>query len=147
VSVIYNAVENLQQYERISQLKCPKDMVKVLDIDWAASDKPVLATQDGCLRIMDMILTTSSSPLMDYELQGTNLHYLLSVLRCCYLQVFNPQCWNEFQIQCSVHHSCLCLQLLISRCFCLHNSGGMHTHLISLLEMASQSRSCNVGML
>lgn len=78
MSVTYNAVEKLQQYERISQLKCPKDMVKVLDIDWAASDKPVLATQDGCLRIMDMILTTSSSPLMDYELQGTNLHYLLS---------------------------------------------------------------------
>jgi len=80
VSVIYNAVENLQQYERISQLKCPKDMVKVLDIDWAASDKPVLATQDGCLRIMDMILATSSSPLMDYELQGTNLHYLLPII-------------------------------------------------------------------
>ena len=79
MSVTHNAVENLQQYERISQLKCPKDMVKVLDIDWAASDKPVLATQDGCLRIMDMILSTSSSPLMDYELQGTNLHYLLSI--------------------------------------------------------------------
>jgi hypothetical protein len=79
VSVVCNTVENLQQYERISQLKCPKDMVKVLDIDWAASDKPVLATQDGCLRIMDMILATSSSPLMDYELQGTNLDFLLSV--------------------------------------------------------------------
>jgi hypothetical protein len=79
VSVVYNTVENLQQYERVSQLKCPKDMVKVLDIDWAASDKPVLATQDGCLRIMDMILATSSSPLMDYELQGTNLDFLLSI--------------------------------------------------------------------
>ena len=89
VSVIYNAVENLQQYERISQLKCPKDMVKVLDIDWAASDKPVLATQDGCLRIMDMILATSSSPLMDYELQGTNLHCLLSVISV------NPSAWSD----------------------------------------------------
>jgi hypothetical protein len=79
MSVIYNTVKNLQQYERISQLKCPKDMVKVLDIDWAASDKPVLATQDGCLRIMDMMLTTSSSPLIDYELQGTNFDLLLTV--------------------------------------------------------------------
>lgn len=84
-------VDLKKQYERISQLKCPKDMVKVLDIDWAASDKPVLATQDGCLRIMDMILATSYSPLMDYELQDpvfcpsllpvsavTNLQVLLS---------------------------------------------------------------------
>jgi hypothetical protein len=54
-------------------------MVKVLDIDWAASDKPVLATQDGCLRIMDMTLTTSYSPLMDYELQGENLHFFVSI--------------------------------------------------------------------
>lgn len=53
-------------------------MVKVLDIDWGASDKPVLATQDGCLRIMDMILATSYSPLMDYELQGGNF-FLFSV--------------------------------------------------------------------
>ncbi|KAJ9582833.1 hypothetical protein L9F63_022829, partial [Diploptera punctata] len=62
-------VDLKKQYERISQLKCPKDMVKVLDIDWAASDKPVLATQDGCLRIMDMTLAASYSSLMDYELQ------------------------------------------------------------------------------
>ncbi|KAJ4431502.1 hypothetical protein ANN_20100 [Periplaneta americana] len=84
-------VDLKKQYERISQLKCPKDMVKVLDIDWAASDKPVLATQDGCLRIMDMTLATSYSPLMDYELQdpvfcplllpttaATNLQLMLS---------------------------------------------------------------------
>lgn len=45
-------------------------MVKVLDIDWAASDKPVLLTQDGCLRVMDMGLSTSSSPIVDYEFQG-----------------------------------------------------------------------------
>ncbi|XP_067012842.2 WD repeat-containing protein 11 [Anabrus simplex] len=62
-------VDLKKHYERISQLKCPKDMVKVLDIDWAASDKPVLATQDGCLRIMDMTLTSSFSPLIDYEFQ------------------------------------------------------------------------------
>lgn len=46
-------------------------MVKVLDVDWAASDKPILATQDGCLRVMDMSLTTSCSPIVDYEFQGT----------------------------------------------------------------------------
>ncbi|XP_063221643.1 WD repeat-containing protein 11-like [Bacillus rossius redtenbacheri] len=64
-----DVVDLKKQYDRISQLKCPKDMVKVLDIDWAASDKPVLATQDGCLRIMDMTLSSSVSPIMDYEFQ------------------------------------------------------------------------------
>lgn len=56
-------------FERLAQLKCPRDMVKVLDVDWAASDKPILLTQDGCLRVMDMGLSTSSSPIVDYEFQ------------------------------------------------------------------------------
>ncbi|KAF4521502.1 hypothetical protein B566_EDAN001802 [Ephemera danica] len=55
-----------QQYERVSQLRSPRDCPKVLDVDWAASDKPVLAMQDGCLRIMDVSLATSTSPLIDY---------------------------------------------------------------------------------
>lgn len=50
-------------------------MVKVIDIDWAASDKPVLSTQDGCLRVMDMGLTTSSSPILDYEFNGEYYFY------------------------------------------------------------------------
>lgn len=59
-------------FERCAQLKCPRDMVKVLDIDWVASDKPVLATADGCLRVMDLDLTTASSTLLDYEFTGMN---------------------------------------------------------------------------
>uniref|UniRef100_A0A1B6I9I5 WD repeat-containing protein 11 n=1 Tax=Homalodisca liturata TaxID=320908 RepID=A0A1B6I9I5_9HEMI len=58
-------LKNLQ-YERLAQLKCPKDMVKVVDVDWAAPDTPVLATEDGCLRIMDCKLTQSASSLSDY---------------------------------------------------------------------------------
>lgn len=112
-------VENssLQQYERISQLKCPKDMVKVLDIDWAASDKPVLATQDGCLRIMDMTLATSYSPLMDYELQGVNFTFLFGytnnkvILQICVIRCSScPSISTEHHTYCSglavcPHHS------------------------------------------
>lgn len=58
--------------EKIGQLKCPQDMVKVFDIDWASSDRPILATQDGCLRIMDIHLYKSSSPIKSYEFQGTS---------------------------------------------------------------------------
>ncbi|XP_065339644.1 WD repeat-containing protein 11-like [Cloeon dipterum] len=57
-------------YERIAQLKSPRDIVKVSDIDWAASDKPVLATQDGCLRVMDISLTHCSSPMAEYSFEN-----------------------------------------------------------------------------
>lgn len=53
-------------------------MVKVLDIDWATSDRPVLATQDGCLRIMDLNLTTSTSALLDYLYEGNFFSVLFS---------------------------------------------------------------------
>ncbi|KAK7074520.1 WD repeat-containing protein 11 [Halocaridina rubra] len=50
----------------VSQVKSPRDIVKVVDVDWGASDRPVLATVDGCLRIMDMTLKASSSPIFHY---------------------------------------------------------------------------------
>ena len=54
----------------ISQLKSPKDFVKIVDIDWGASDRPVLATVDGCIRVMDMTLKTSESPISHYCCKG-----------------------------------------------------------------------------
>ncbi|XP_047483248.1 WD repeat-containing protein 11-like [Penaeus chinensis] len=50
----------------VSQVKSPRDIVKVVDVDWGASDRPVLATVDGCLRVMDMNLKTSNSPICQY---------------------------------------------------------------------------------
>lgn len=68
------------QYERLAQLKCPKDMVKVVDIDWAAPDTPVLATEDGCLRVMDCKLTQSASSLPDYTFKGLDQPLTLNYL-------------------------------------------------------------------
>lgn len=62
-------------------------MVKIQDIDWAASDKPVLVTQDGCLRIMDLTLTESFSPLVQYEFQGFYLKLFLIDKFLCYYSV------------------------------------------------------------
>ncbi|XP_066990609.1 WD repeat-containing protein 11-like isoform X1 [Macrobrachium rosenbergii] len=50
----------------VSQVKSPRDIVKVVDVDWGASDRPVLATIDGCLRVLDMSLKVSSSPIFLY---------------------------------------------------------------------------------
>ncbi|GLH00339.1 Uncharacterized protein GBIM_06748 [Gryllus bimaculatus] len=92
-----DVVDLKKNNERISQLKCPKDMVKVLDIDWAASDKPVLATQDGCLRIMDMTLTTSFSALVDYEFpEPIFCPALLPSKAACVLQLLvSTQFWKD----------------------------------------------------
>lgn len=54
----------------MSQVKSPRDIVKVVDVDWGASDRPVLATVDGCLRVMDMNLKTSNSPICQYCTKG-----------------------------------------------------------------------------
>merc|ERR1711862_1011419 len=52
----------------INELRSPKDLVsRPCDIDWAASDRTVIATQDGCLRIMSLALNGSTSSIMDYE--------------------------------------------------------------------------------
>ncbi|KAK2143923.1 hypothetical protein LSH36_799g00015 [Paralvinella palmiformis] len=54
--------------ERISSVKCPKDMSKISDVDWAASDRPVLVSVDGIIRITDLKFSQGSSPLEDGQL-------------------------------------------------------------------------------
>ena len=53
-------------------MKCPKDMPKISDVDWAASDRPALACTDGTVRIMDLKFSQGSSPLEDGQLAGMN---------------------------------------------------------------------------
>lgn len=45
-------------------------MAKLCDADWAASDRPVLASVDGCVRVMDMEFATSCSPQEESQLPG-----------------------------------------------------------------------------
>ena len=73
VLVLYNDgvdIWDARESKLLGQVKSPKDMPRVEDADWAASDKPVVITSDGCLRIMDLFLLGSSSPLMDRECLG-----------------------------------------------------------------------------
>lgn len=50
-----------------AQAKAPQDIPKVYDADWAKSDKVVVATSDGCVRIMDMELKSCSSSLVQLQ--------------------------------------------------------------------------------
>lgn len=70
ILVLYNDGVDLWDAKNgmiIHQIHCPREMPKVQDIDWAATDRPALATSDGCIRITDIPLKFCSSPLQDYE--------------------------------------------------------------------------------
>lgn len=61
---------DIREVTLVSQMKSPKTVMKVLDIDWGASDRPVLATVDGCIRILDIQLKSSCSPINLYFTKG-----------------------------------------------------------------------------
>ncbi|CAD5125617.1 DgyrCDS13819 [Dimorphilus gyrociliatus] len=58
----------LSKLDPISVLKCPKDVSKITDVDWAASDRPVIVCQDGTIKIFDMNLKTCSSSFDEFIL-------------------------------------------------------------------------------
>ena len=51
-------------------MKTPRDIPKINDLDWAASDKPTLACADGCIRVMDLKFKTGSAPMEYLVLPG-----------------------------------------------------------------------------
>ncbi|KAM7302431.1 WD repeat-containing protein 11 [Ixodes scapularis] len=56
-------VWDAQEVQLSVQARCPQDLPGVSDVDWAKSDKLVVATLDGCVRIVDMELKGCSSPV------------------------------------------------------------------------------------
>ncbi|XP_034244567.1 WD repeat-containing protein 11-like [Thrips palmi] len=68
--VLYNdgvMLLHLNESLKRVELKCPRDMVSIVDIDWASEDCPLLVSQDGCIRIMDSSLKECSSSINEYE--------------------------------------------------------------------------------
>ena len=59
------------QLENFSSYKLNKDMSPVVDMDWLASDLPVIAHANGSMQVMDMELKVSSSPLDQMDIDGT----------------------------------------------------------------------------
>ena len=52
---------------RISSVRCPRDISSISAVDWAASDRPVLACGDGTIRITDFDLSYYSSTMEDNQ--------------------------------------------------------------------------------
>ncbi|GFY16613.1 WD repeat-containing protein 11 [Trichonephila clavipes] len=70
ILVLYNDgvdVWDVKDVTFMHQVRCPREMPKVQDVDWVGSDRPVLATADGSLRVTDIMLKLCSSCIPDYQ--------------------------------------------------------------------------------
>ncbi|KAK9508466.1 hypothetical protein O3M35_006019 [Rhynocoris fuscipes] len=69
-------IANLKQntFEKISQLKWGRENSRIVDVDWANANYPVIATEDGWIRVLDITLTKSASPIHHYQFKD--------VIRC-----------------------------------------------------------------
>lgn len=63
-------VARFEQQEILSVLRFPKEIGRVNDVDWVASDKLALSIADGYITITDASLKTFMSPLIDLPLAG-----------------------------------------------------------------------------
>lgn len=44
---------------------------RILDVDWCTSDKVILASDDGCIRILEMSMKSTCFRMDEQELTGT----------------------------------------------------------------------------
>ncbi|CAG2173654.1 unnamed protein product, partial [Oppiella nova] len=81
-----------KDFKLSAQLKHPRDVsFKIVDIDWAASDRPILCTSEGSLFVTDMKLRQYSSSMselvvnqtdsQDIDLKSMNFYLLSSMSR------------------------------------------------------------------
>ena len=68
--------------QALSSLRGSKDDRKPVDIDWAASDKPVVISVDGCLRVYDIHLKTSFWSIAEAEFVGETV-FPFTITRIC----------------------------------------------------------------
>ena len=83
IFVLYNSRFDIREAGEeglISQLKWsakePGSHLVVEDADWATSDKPVLLTGDGCVRVFDIKLQHCQSAINISEYSGTYIEYV-----------------------------------------------------------------------
>ena len=51
-------------------MRTPRDSVSVVDIDWYSSEIPLLLFSNGTMRMMDINLKRSFSPMSEQDLTG-----------------------------------------------------------------------------
>ena len=58
------------QFENYSSYKLPKDSPPLVDMDWLASDLPIVTHSNGAILVMTMDLKTTSSAMAQMDLDG-----------------------------------------------------------------------------
>ncbi|XP_013381759.1 WD repeat-containing protein 11 isoform X1 [Lingula anatina] len=106
--VMYNDgadIWDTKDLEQVSSLKCPKELPRINDIDWAASDKPVLATADGCIRVADLDLKGAMATLEEYHLTAPIFcpHLLPSKAALTLKYLLQHQPWQEYKLELGQH--------------------------------------------
>ncbi|XP_070541595.1 WD repeat-containing protein 11-like isoform X2 [Ptychodera flava] len=101
--VLYNDgmdIWDTKDVEQVSNIRSPREIAKITDVEWATSDKPILATNDGCIRVFDLSLKVCSSPSEELAIPDPlfSPHLLLpkSALNMKYLLQHQP--WNPENI-------------------------------------------------
>lgn len=64
----------LLQVQMVSSIRVGRNVsYRILDIDWCTSDKVVLASDDGCVRVLEMAMKSASYRMDEQDLTGVCL--------------------------------------------------------------------------
>lgn len=111
-------VWDTKEIQMVSSLRTGRNVsYKVLDIDWCSSDKVVLASDDGCIRVLEIAMKSASYRIDEQELTDPVwCPYLLLPRSCLVLKAYLlHQPWNGqysldiMQIQYSEKEEIKCL--------------------------------------
>ncbi|PKU30729.1 wd repeat-containing protein hypothetical protein [Limosa lapponica baueri] len=86
-----------KEVQMVSSLRSGRNVnFRILDVDWCTSDKVVLASDDGCIRVLDLSMKPSSFRMDEQDLiEGVQLLCLIDKAAdaCRYLQTYGE--WNR----------------------------------------------------
>lgn len=72
----------------VSSLRSGRNVnFRILDVDWCTSDKVVLASDDGCIRVLDLSMKPSCFRMDEQDLIGMLISFLLLTARYFILKV------------------------------------------------------------
>ncbi|KAM9325042.1 WD repeat-containing protein 11 [Gastrophryne carolinensis] len=99
--VLYNdgaEVWDTKEIQMVSSLRTGRNVTyRVLDVDWCSSDKVILACDDGCIRVLEMSMKSSSFRMDEQELlDPVWCPYMLTARASLVLKAFLlHQPWGE----------------------------------------------------
>ena len=88
--------------ELVSSIKSPREIAKVIDAEWAGSDRPVLVTTDGCVHMYDMSLKKTNCTIEERDNQERTFEPYIVPQKVAFLSklLLQHQRWSsEYQLK------------------------------------------------